>query len=230
MSYSDAMARTPLASPGCVVTSLTRSPRSHTSRCWSWSPLMYCRPVRAPMSGENRPERRSGQLPETRSLQALDVPGDVDDVLVGDETLPRRHRGARTAVTDDAQEILVGALEGAQVRRHRRPVRVGAVALRALREIGRPRGAHLRVQRGGRSRAGLREQDAVARENVRHLVRTQLLDRPIDRLLELRVGLADGGADREVPARVADRDRPKARILSQEAEWPDHDGARPDDL
>src|SRR5213594_3475389 len=177
MSYSDAMARTPLASPGCVVTSLTRSPRSQTSRCWSWSPLMYCRPVRAPMSGENRPERRPGQLSETRSLQALDEPGDVDDVLVGDETLPRRHRGAGTAVADDAQEILLGALEGAQVRRHRRPVRVGAVALRALREIGRARGAHLRVQRGGRSRAGLREQDAVARENVGHLFRPQLLYR-----------------------------------------------------
>ena len=32
MSYSEAMARTPLARPGCVVTSFTRSPRSQTSR------------------------------------------------------------------------------------------------------------------------------------------------------------------------------------------------------
>src|SRR5690348_10165443 len=119
MSYREAMARTPLASPGCVVTSLTRSPRSHTSRCWSCSPLMYCRPVRAPTS-----------------LQALDVPRDVEDVLIRDEALPRCHRGAGTAVADDAQEVLVGALEGAQVRGHRRPGRVGPVALRALREIG----------------------------------------------------------------------------------------------
>ena len=32
MSYSEAMARTPPARPGCVVTSFTRSPRSQTSR------------------------------------------------------------------------------------------------------------------------------------------------------------------------------------------------------
>ena len=35
MSYSAAIAWAPRARPGCVVTSLTRSPRSQTSRCWS---------------------------------------------------------------------------------------------------------------------------------------------------------------------------------------------------
>src|SRR2546428_3331424 len=49
-SYSDAMARTPLARPGCVVTSLTRSPRSQISRSWSCRPLMYSAPVRAGMA------------------------------------------------------------------------------------------------------------------------------------------------------------------------------------
>src|SRR5262249_7132516 len=43
------MARTPLARPGCVVTSLTRSPRSQTSHSCAWSPLMYSAPVRAPI-------------------------------------------------------------------------------------------------------------------------------------------------------------------------------------
>src|SRR6516225_9280890 len=47
MSYSDAIARTPPANPGWVVTSLTRSPRSHTSRgCWR-KPSIYWRPDRA---------------------------------------------------------------------------------------------------------------------------------------------------------------------------------------
>src|SRR5215467_12813201 len=48
-SYSEAMARTPFARPGCVVTSLTRSPRSQTSHSWAWRPLMYSAPVRAPI-------------------------------------------------------------------------------------------------------------------------------------------------------------------------------------
>src|SRR5262247_1344868 len=43
------MALTPLARPGWVVTSLTRSPPSQTSRGCSRRPSMYCRPVRAPM-------------------------------------------------------------------------------------------------------------------------------------------------------------------------------------
>src|SRR5262249_14883580 len=41
------MARTPLARPGCLVTSLTRSPRSQTSRSFACRPLMYSAPVRA---------------------------------------------------------------------------------------------------------------------------------------------------------------------------------------
>src|SRR5215469_3648721 len=41
------MARAPFFSPGWVVTSLTRSPASQTSRSCSRNPLRYCRPVRA---------------------------------------------------------------------------------------------------------------------------------------------------------------------------------------
>src|SRR5439155_1376798 len=55
LPYSEAMPRTPLARPGWVVTSLTRSPPSQTSRCWSWRPCMYCRPVRAPTAAISGP-------------------------------------------------------------------------------------------------------------------------------------------------------------------------------
>src|SRR5438105_4092037 len=41
------MARAPFFRPGWVVTSLTRSPASQTSRSCSRNPLRYCRPVRA---------------------------------------------------------------------------------------------------------------------------------------------------------------------------------------
>src|SRR5438552_19112040 len=41
------MARIPLRNPGWVVTSLTRSPPSQTSRSWARKPSMYCCPVRA---------------------------------------------------------------------------------------------------------------------------------------------------------------------------------------
>src|ERR1043165_9877963 len=44
------MASAPRRSPGCVVTSLTRSPPSQTSRSWSRSPCRYSRPVRAGMA------------------------------------------------------------------------------------------------------------------------------------------------------------------------------------
>src|SRR6185437_10772034 len=44
------IARAPPARPGCVVTSLTRSPPIQTSRCCSRSPFRYWRPVRAGMA------------------------------------------------------------------------------------------------------------------------------------------------------------------------------------
>src|SRR3989454_5007080 len=53
-SYSAAMARTPLARPGWVVTSLMRSPRSQISRSCSCRPLMYSAPVRAGMANSLR--------------------------------------------------------------------------------------------------------------------------------------------------------------------------------
>src|SRR5689334_15912508 len=61
------MARAPPARPGCVVTSLTRSPPIQTSRCCSRSPFRYWRPVRAGMVrllwlAATLP-RRQGRLP-----------------------------------------------------------------------------------------------------------------------------------------------------------------------
>src|SRR5438128_1861953 len=50
ITWSAAIACTPFASPGCLVTSLTRSPRSQTSHSCSWRPLMYSAPVRAAMA------------------------------------------------------------------------------------------------------------------------------------------------------------------------------------
>src|SRR5262245_32131410 len=47
MSYSEAIARAPFRSRGSVVTSLTRSPSSQTSRSCSRRPFRYCLPVRA---------------------------------------------------------------------------------------------------------------------------------------------------------------------------------------
>src|SRR5437879_799172 len=90
ISYSAAMARTPLASPGCVVTSLTRSPPSQTSRCWSWSPLMYCRPVRAPIvasgSGLARPVHEPPQRSAERAeVEAADAIADGEDGVSNDD-------------------------------------------------------------------------------------------------------------------------------------------------
>src|SRR5437667_42692 len=89
MSYSEAMARTPLASPGCVVTSLTRSPPSQTSRCWSWSPLMYCRPVRAPMVAiSDLPGRRRADVVVWASRNDGDVGLGLGIVVESDGPFP----------------------------------------------------------------------------------------------------------------------------------------------
>src|SRR5918996_1308477 len=92
--------------------------------------------------------------------ELLDVAGDMADVVVADEALPRRHGGPKAAVADDPDEVVLRALERSKIRGGCRTRGVGAMTLGALREVGRPGGAQVRAEgRGGGG--GLGERDAV---------------------------------------------------------------------
>src|SRR5689334_9639260 len=86
------MARAPPARPGCVVTSLTRSPLIQTSRCCSRSPFRYWRPVRAGMVrllwlAATLP-RRQGRLPV--GTEPGELVGDALDI--GQDLAPDANR------------------------------------------------------------------------------------------------------------------------------------------
>src|SRR5881628_2433055 len=96
--------------------------------------------------------------------ETLDVARDVEDVLIGDEALPGRHAGARSAVPDDPEEIGLRALEGLKIGRGRAALGVDSMTLRTLRQVGRAGGAQLRTQ--GRSLGrGLGQREPVPRED-----------------------------------------------------------------
>src|SRR2546426_9492961 len=88
--------------------------------------------------------------------ELLDVARDGADVFLADQALPRCHAGAGPPGLDDSNEVRLAALERLEIRGGRGSLGGGAMALRALREARRPRGAKPRAQ--GRPRApGLRQ-------------------------------------------------------------------------
>src|SRR5689334_5528221 len=115
------MARAPPARPGCVVTSLTRSPPIQTSRCCSRSPFRYWRPVRAGMMrllwAEATLPRRQARLPVGTEPSepvgnALDIGQDLvaqAERCVRRELQVDRISHAAEALSDGGGYIVIGA-------------------------------------------------------------------------------------------------------------------------
>src|SRR5436190_21635444 len=80
-------------------------------------------------------QRRAVLLPARRRRKLLDETGDVADLVVADEALPRCHRGAGPSLLDDPEEVVLRPLEPLKTRGGRGSLGIDTVALRALRHI-----------------------------------------------------------------------------------------------
>src|SRR5216684_5167510 len=114
----------PLSNPGWVVTSLTRSPCSQTSRFCSRKPLMYCCPVRAGIAAllayefgkrhERIPARiscRPSQLNYRRSKRRLGA----TNLMRGRVLVPRARETSEVHEVCSEQLLLAGPLVARQL-------------------------------------------------------------------------------------------------------------------
>src|SRR5260370_29000599 len=101
------MARMPLSNPGCVVTSLTRSPCSQTSRFCSRKPLMYCCPVRAGIAALLTYEfgKRHERIPAQNLVRAFKAEFTEEQEPRATDLMRARVRVPRARETSEIHEV-----------------------------------------------------------------------------------------------------------------------------
>src|SRR6266851_181138 len=118
------MARMPLSNPGWVVTSLTRSPCSQTSRFCSRKPLMYCCPVRAGIAAllslrvwkTSRTHPGSHLVPAfTAELQKIEEAPRATNLMRGRVRVPRARETSEVHEVCSEQLLLAGPLVARQL-------------------------------------------------------------------------------------------------------------------